>query len=97
MRDVPDAPGPRGCHRHGMAVFILAHRHTPDECPVVFAAWTGFTSPLRGQSAWASCLTGGHCLWWTVEAAGEAGALALLPDYVARRTDAILVRSVTIP
>ncbi|HEX2042792.1 MAG TPA: hypothetical protein VHF24_09160 [Acidimicrobiales bacterium] len=80
-----------------MATYLLAHRHTAADCNVVFAAWTGFASPLRHRSALASCLTGGHCLWWTVEADDVASALAYLPDYVAARTEAIAVRPVTIP
>jgi hypothetical protein len=76
---------------------MLVHRHTAEECRVVFGAWTGFASPLRHRSAWASCLTGGHELWWTVEADDVPSALAHLPEYVACRTDAIAVRAVTIP
>ena len=64
---------------------------------MVFAAWTGFASPLRGGSALASCLSGGHEVWWTVQADDAASALAYLPEYVASRTDAIDVRPVTIP
>jgi hypothetical protein len=36
-------------------------------------------------------------VWWTVEAADERAALALLPDYVARRTVAVRVREVHLP
>jgi hypothetical protein len=36
-------------------------------------------------------------VWWTVEAIDEASALALLPDYVARRTTAAEVREVPLP
>jgi hypothetical protein len=45
----------------------------------------------------ASCVFGGHAIWWTVEAASEGAALALLPMYVADRTKAIRVREVEIP
>jgi hypothetical protein len=36
-------------------------------------------------------------VWWTVEAPDESAALALLPDYVARRTVAAEVREVQLP
>jgi hypothetical protein len=45
----------------------------------------------------ASCRSGGHAIWWTVEAASEAEALALLPFYVAERTTATSVNAVEIP
>jgi hypothetical protein len=45
----------------------------------------------------ASCLAGGHAIWWTVEAASELEALALLPEYVAERTTAVHVSEVEIP
>ncbi len=80
-----------------MASYLLVHRHTAKECPVVFAAWTGFPSRLRHHPVLASCATGGHCVWWTVEADDEAAALALLPGFVAGRTEAIAVRPVMIP
>ena len=71
-----------------MATFVLCHRHAPSECRIAFAAWRGFPSPLRGEPALSSCTVGGHQLWWIVEAADVAGALALLPTYVATRTSA---------
>ena len=80
-----------------MAVFILCHEHEPGECAASFAAWTGFDSPLRHRSAPSSCLTGGHSLWWRVQAPDCAAALALLPRYVARRTTPIEIRDVEIP
>jgi hypothetical protein len=36
-------------------------------------------------------------VWWTVDAANPLAALALLPDYVARRTVAAEVREVNLP
>ena len=63
----------------------------------MFAAWTGHESPLRHRAAVASCVFGGHAICWTVEAASEGAALALLPMYVAERTKAIRVREVEIP
>jgi hypothetical protein len=45
----------------------------------------------------ASCRSGGHAIWWTVEAGTAAEALALLPFYVAERTTATSVNAVEIP
>ena len=42
-----------------------------DECGVVFAAFKGHQSPLRHQPTLASCRSGGHAIWWTVDAASE--------------------------
>jgi hypothetical protein len=50
---------------------------------VVFAAFRGCESPLCHRSTLASCWSGGHAIWWSVEAAGEGEALGLLPFYVA--------------
>jgi hypothetical protein len=36
-------------------------------------------------------------VWWTVDATDVTAALALLPDYVARRTVAAEVREVHLP
>jgi hypothetical protein len=80
-----------------MPPFLLSHRHTPGECAAAFAAWQGFDSPLRGRPAASTCLDGGHALVWRVETVNRAAALAFLPPYVARRTDAIAVRDVQIP
>jgi hypothetical protein len=80
-----------------MPVFLLSHRHEPHECAAAFAAWQGFDSPLRHGRAPSTCLTGGHGVWWRVEAPDQDGALALLPRYVAERTTAIEVRDVEIP
>jgi hypothetical protein len=80
-----------------MPAFILTHRHEPHECAAAFAAWHGFESPLRRGRVESSCLAGGHGLWWRVEAPDLAGALSLLPRFVAARTEAIEVRAVDIP
>jgi hypothetical protein len=80
-----------------MPTFVLMHQHRPEECAVAVAAWKGFASPLRHGHPLGSCAIGGHRVWWTVEAADGDGALALLPDYVARRTVAEEVREVLIP
>jgi hypothetical protein len=80
-----------------MPKFVLTHMHKPDECAVSVAAWRGFASPLRHGTPLGSCALGGHCVWWTVDASDEGAALALLPDYVARRTVAAQVREVHLP
>jgi len=80
-----------------MASFLLNHRHEPHECAAVFAAWQGFSSPLRHQRAPSTCLAGGHGLWWQVDAPDRAAALAMLPPYVAERTTVIRVAEVPIP
>ena len=80
-----------------MPLFLLHHQHEPRECAAAFAAWTGFDSPLRRHAAASSCLTGGHAVWWRVQADDHDAALALLPRYVAERTTPIEVRDVEIP
>ena len=80
-----------------MACYLLHHRHEPDECGVVFTSFKGHYSPLRHHAALASCRTGGHEIWWTVEAGSQADALALLPYYVAERTTITHVSEVQIP
>jgi hypothetical protein len=63
----------------------------------VFASFKGHESPLRHQATVASCRSGGHAIWWTVDAASEAEALRLLPAYVADRTAVARVSEVEIP
>ena len=77
--------------------YLLHHHHEPDECGPVCAAFKGHPSPLRHQRTLASCRSGGHAIWWNVEAATEQEALALLPFYVAERTTATSVSEVEIP
>ncbi|HEX6220246.1 MAG TPA: hypothetical protein VF115_04045 [Acidimicrobiia bacterium] len=69
-----------------MPSFMLHHRHEAEECPSAYAVWKGFDSPLRSQPAPSSCRFGGHEIWWEVEAADEADALARLPGFVGERT-----------
>jgi hypothetical protein len=71
--------------------------HQANECPAAFAAWRGFASPLRRRATIGSCLSGGHEIWWELEAASEDEALGRLPGYVADRTKAIRVSQVQIP
>jgi hypothetical protein len=80
-----------------MAHYLLHHRHEPHECGVVFASFRGHRSPLRHQSTLGSCRSGGHAIWWTVEAATEQDALGLLPVYVAERTTVTSVSELDIP
>ena len=80
-----------------MSCYLLHHRHEPNECGVVFAAFRGDPSPLRHRATLASCRSGGHAIWWTVQADSEDDALALLPFYVAERTTATRVCEVDIP
>jgi hypothetical protein len=76
---------------------MLSHRHAPSECGAVFAAWRGFDSPLRHNTAITSCVKGGHALWWTVEARDERDALAQLPPFLAERTEVSEVSEVEVP
>ena len=80
-----------------MAQYLLEHRHNPDECGVVYASFKGHGSPLRHQPTLASCRSGGHAIWWTVEAVSEAEALGLLPPFVAKRTTVTRVSPVDVP
>jgi len=80
-----------------MARYLLEHRHESDECGVVFASFKGHASPLRHRTTLASCRSGGHAIWWTVEAASEEDARRLLPHYVAARTSVSRVGDVHIP
>ena len=80
-----------------MARYLLHHRHEPHECGVVFASFRGHESPLRHQATLASCRSGEHAIWWTVETATEEDALLLLPRYVAERTTVTRVCEVDIP
>ena len=84
-------------HDGSMATYLLTHRHSSSECPVAFAAWKGFASPLRHQAALSSCNHGGHQLWWTVEAPAAVGALGLLPPYVARRSEEVRSKELAVP
>jgi hypothetical protein len=79
-----------------MPKFVLSHQHQAHECAVVAASWRGFCSPLRRSRPLGSCATGGHRMWWTVEATDSVGALTQLPPYVAKRTVADEVREVPI-
>lgn len=80
---------------------MLIHRHTPVECKVAFAAWNGFRSPLRRRPTNGSCRTRvgatDHLICWQVDASNSEEALALLPAFIAERTEAIPVGEVRVP
>lgn len=80
-----------------MSHYLLHHRHEPDECGAVFASFKGHESSLRHRPTLASCRSGGHAIWWTVDADREEDALRLLPVYVAERTTITRVSEVQIP
>jgi len=80
-----------------MSPYLLHHTHKAEECGVVFASFKGHESPLRHRETLASCRSGGHEIWWTVDAASEQDALELLPFFVAQRTTVTLVSEVRIP
>jgi hypothetical protein len=77
--------------------FLLHNRHAADDCGVVFAAFQGFTSPLRHTAALASCRSGGHEIWWQAAADDEDAALRQLPRYVATTSTATRVDDVDVP
>ena len=87
----------RGGTLEPMSRYLLQHRHQPRECGVVFASFKGHESPLRHQATLASCRSGGHAIWWTVDAESEEDAIRLLPFYVAERTTITSVNEVQIP
>ncbi len=80
-----------------MPRYLLHHSHEPDECGVAFAGFHGFASPLRHRTTLASCASGGHSIWWTVDAPNEEEALDQLPYFVAKRTTVTPVAEVAIP
>ncbi len=80
-----------------MSRYLLQHRHEPQECGVVFASFKGHDSPLRHRPTLASCRSGEHAIWWTVDATTAEEALRLLPFYVAERTTVTTVSEVEIP
>jgi hypothetical protein len=69
--------------------------------PLVMAAM--MTVPMLHHShephgtAVASCLAGGHEMWWVVGAGSPDDALAQLPHFVATRSTAAPITEVQIP
>jgi hypothetical protein len=80
-----------------MSRYLLHHTHHPHECNVAFASFKGHSSSLRHRTTVASCLFGGHTIWWLVNTDSPENALALLPFFVAQRSTAVEVRAVQIP
>ena len=80
-----------------MARYLLEHRHAPRECGVVFASFKGHDSALRHRLTLASCRSGGHAIWWAIDADSEEDALRQLPSYVAERTTVAQVSEIEIP
>ncbi len=80
-----------------MPTFLLSHHHSPAECARTFAAWRGFASPLRHRDALSTCPSGGHGLWWFVEAPDQDSALGQLPESLGHQTEVIRVARVPIP
>lgn len=89
--------GGDGDNPFAMPRFRLCHTHQPSECPAAFAAWRGFESPLRRRTTTGTCVLGGHELWWDVDAPSPVAALAMLPPFVAERSQAVEVRDIAIP
>lgn len=83
--------------------FVLSHRHPSGDCAVAYSAWKGFESPLRRAPTLGTCNSepvgpaAEHLLIWTVDADSETGALAMLPDWLAERTEVRRVAEVPIP
>jgi hypothetical protein len=80
-----------------MPRFLVHHRHHPHECGIAFTAFKGHESSLRRRATLASCISGGHAIWWAVDAVTEQQALALLPFFVAERSTVTRVAEVFIP
>jgi hypothetical protein len=93
----PDVGRGPSAHDATMPEYVLYHRHAPTDCAASFAAWSGFSSPLRRVSAPATCRFGAHEIWWTVTADDAGDALALLPRFVSSRTIAIRVATIETP
>ena len=80
-----------------MPRYIVHHHHEPHQCGIAFASFKGEDSTHRHRAAVSSCLTGGHDIWWLVEAGSAGEALAQLPHYIATRSNATTVTEVQIP
>ena len=79
-----------------MSRYRLQCHHNLPECGFVFTSSTGHASPLRHRATIASCRSGGHAVWWEVEADSEEASLALPPAYVAKHTAVARVSEVEI-
>ena len=88
---------PCGGKLHACLVTCSTTVTRPTSAASVFASFKGHESPLRHRATLASCRSGGHAIWWTVDADSEEDALRLLPFYVAERTTITRVSEVRIP
>ena len=70
---------------------------SPASVAPLFAAWSGFDSPLRRRGAIGARHFDDHQIWWLVEAESARAALDQLPWYIAIRTRVVRVREVAIP
>jgi hypothetical protein len=77
--------------------FLVHHHHEPHECGIAFKSFLGHRSALRHKATLATCIEGGHTIWWEIEAANEQDALAQLPFFVAERSTVTRVSQVDIP
>ena len=80
-----------------MPCFLLHHLHEADECGVVFATLPRHDRTHQRPPNIPTSRTGGHAIWWRVEADSKDDALALLPFFVSVRTTVTKVSEVTIP
>ena len=80
-----------------MPRFLIHHRHAAARVRRRVRGLPGPREPAPPPPTLASCASGGHAIWWTVEAATEADALALLPFFVAERSTVAAVSEVEIP
>jgi hypothetical protein len=80
-----------------MARYLLHHQHEPSQCGVAYTAFKGEPSPLRHRAALASCLTGGHEMWWVVDASSPDDARGQLPHFLATRSTVTMITEVEIP
>ena len=72
----PDVRVAGAAARWGHGPYLLHHRHEPDECGVVFTSSKGHDSRSATGPRLASCRTGGHAIWRTVDADSEEDAPA---------------------
>ena len=97
LRVAPDVAAAVPRQARLVSRYLLQHRHEPRECGAVFASFKGHESPLRHRPTLASCRSGGHAIWWTVEAETEAEALRCSPTTWPSATTASRVSEVEIP
>ena len=83
--------------------FVLSHRHAPSNAAsrsppgAASRARCGTRRRWRPAAELPSETSAEHLLIWTVDAESEAKAIALLPPWLAERTEVRLVGEVSIP